>query len=109
MEAVVTPIESDEALEAAVNTAIGLKKTIDDLKSQLDTTKEQIIDYIGEGGKRTFYDGDVIVSVSTRSVVRRLDTKSLKADCPELYKDYSRESIQDPKLTIRTKVGGNYA
>lgn len=109
MEAIVTPIESDEALESAVNTAIGLKKTIDDLKSQLDTTKAQIIDYIGEGGKRTFYDGAVTVSVSTRSVVRRLDTKSLKADCPELYKDYSKESIRDPQLTIRSELGGNYA
>lgn len=84
-------IEADEEISKIVDKLNDLKTQIKTLTGESDSYRAQIISYMKD--KKCLVSGGQILAKYTKSTVARLDTKRLKEEKPEIYKEYSSESI----------------
>ena len=83
------PLELDEEKQTLVARYRGLKGLADDIKEQMETIKNQLCEALGD--YETGYAGETKVSWKPQAGRITIDSKRLKAEKPEIFKEYSKQ------------------
>lgn len=83
------PIELNSEAADLVDEYQKMKETSTDIKVQMDLIKNKLCAMLGD--YETGYAGEVKVSWKTQAGRTTIDAKKLKADHPDIYKEYSKQ------------------
>lgn len=88
--------------QEAVQAIVDIEKKIAELKKVQDTYKEELKAAM-ENNDIIKFDNDLLtVTYVAETTAERLDSKALKAECPDVYNAYCK--ISKVKASIRLKV-----